>query len=86
MVADAPAFGQAPAQVARGDADRRDRDAHERMRARPEVGQARRVDLLDARAVDDDDRRQLRDPPRLAPAGKIGQAVGADQEESSSPG
>ena len=51
------------------------------MRARPKVGQARRVDLFQARAVDHDDRGQLCDMPGLAPLGKIGQTVGADQKK-----
>ncbi len=81
LIANAPAFSQASAQVGRGDSDRRDRDGQEPMRARSEVGQARRVDLLHAGTVDHDDRGQLRDPGRLAPRDEIGQAISADQEE-----
>ena len=61
-VADAPAFGQAAAEVAGGDADRRDRDRDQGCVPWAEVGQPGRVDFLDARPVHDDDRRQLRDP------------------------
>ena len=51
------------------------------MRARSEVGQFRRVDLLQARAIDHHDRGQLRDSPGLPPERQVRQAVGADQEE-----
>ena len=64
LVADAPALGQAAAEVVRGDADRRDRHDLHRAGARPEVGQAVRP-RVDAGAVGHDDRRQPGDPVGL---------------------
>ncbi len=47
----------------------------------PKLGKEGPVDFLHTRAVDHDDRGQAGNTGRVAPGGKIDQAVGANQEE-----